>query len=1137
MSQAHSYSRNELPVSHAEFIACALHPSHSVTVEACAGSGKTWLLVGRLLRLLLAGAAPGNILCITFTRKAAQEMQARLFSLLQTLATASDAEVMECLTQRGLAPDDAQAQLPVARALYENVLTAQPPIKIQTFHAWFWELLQRTPWHRETSGHEVPAAQARMLEQTERLQQQAWLDFLQSANTDPALRSACLTLYQHLGSDIKKCLRPLLQQRAEWWAFAAQARASTPNRSDTEAALALWPDMQDADPRIDWITATVLEARASIVRSVPDHAKVSNTVRKFQALCATSADSGLEHYQVFYKALLTGEGTVRQNLISDTQLKLMGSAQEEYLHAVKTLAAHGQCLEERYLDWRAWQLNRAAWPCALAWLEHYQARKAQQQVLDFPDIEWQAQRWLGDEVACTYLHMRLDARYQHLLFDEFQDTNPFQWSMVQSWLSAYGADTQRPTVFMVGDPKQSIYRFRRADPRLFATARSWLQQHFQAHHLRTNHTWRNAAAIVESVNAIFSALPEAQRPQDFAPQTTQRQQVTGLSGVYCHPLFAAETETSSATAATTPLSLRNPLEMALNESADARRSNEAATLVRLIQQVLPQLQVPALDRHRAAHYGDVMILLRRRTHMAQYEQALMAAGIPYYSDRRGGLLDTPEGSDLMALLRFLTDTHDDLALAQILCSPLFSERLMEVYGSTEAALNQLALTLRSWPSDSAAPSWWQGLGRLAQIAGTAQTVWQGIRALLEDWHQHAGRWPIHDVLDRIYHQGQVLAAYTARAPHWRWQQVQANWREFLALALNLDAGRYASVQRFLEELQSLNSVSAQESPDEVSAVPASGQAVRVLTIHAAKGLEAPLIALPDSDSTPNERGHTLLFDWPAGAAAPRQVSFVGRVAELGSTREALWQQERQLTEREEQNLLYVALTRAQQVLLVTGVQNDKKSGRASWYDQISQHARPTSDLPDRPGTAQAGANDAMATRYYDELNLPWRELPQTPPLKQQTDGASTISQQLGTAWHGVLQHVRYAEQAARVLSAVLPRYHLPATLRSQVQVAVQRVLQAPALAAFFSPQALRIETELDIMSAEGSLQRIDRLVELPECYWLLDYKWQVSAEQIEDYSAQVRGYVNTLRPLLRAKPWRLGLITAQGELVEITHEA
>jgi ATP-dependent helicase/nuclease subunit A len=709
--------------------------------------------------------------------------------------------------------------------------------------------------------------------------------------------------------------------------------------------------------------------------------------------------------------------------------------------------------------------------------------------------------------------------------------------MVQSWLSAYGAETQRPTVFMVGDPKQSIYRFRRADPRLFASARTWLQQHFQAQSLRTNHTWRNAAAIVESVNAIFSALAEAQRPQDFAAQTTQRTQVAGLSGVFCHPLFAAEAEANTDSTPAACLPLRNPLESARTESADARRSDEAATLVSLIQQVLPHLQIPLAGGHRAAHYGDVMILLRRRTYMAQYEQALMAAGIPYFSDRRGGLLDTTEGSDLMALLRFLTDTHDDLALAQTLCSPLFSARLTGAYDSAEAALNELALAVSSLRHGTTAPSWWQGLGTLSQTPGPAQTVWQTIRSLLEDWHDHAGRWPAHDVLDRIYHQGQVLAAYTARAPHWRWQQVQANWREFLALALNLDAGRYASVQRFLEELQSLSHVSEQESPDEASAVPASGQAVRVLTIHAAKGLEAPLIALPDSDSTPNERGHTLLFDWPTGERAPRQVSFVGRVAELGPTRQGLWQQERQLVEREEQNLLYVALTRAQQVLLVTGVRNNRKSGRASWYDQISQQARSTDELPGSEAITIMSADNSAAPRYYDELHLPELAQPEPQPLQQQTSSANIISQQLGTAWHGVLQHVRHAEQAARVLSAVLPRYHLPPAMRTQVQDAVQRVLQAPALAAFFSPQALRIETELDIMSADGSLQRIDRLVEWPDCYWLLDYKWQVSAEQLEDYSAQVRAYVKTLRPLLPAKPWRLGLVTAQGQLVEVTHEA
>jgi ATP-dependent helicase/nuclease subunit A len=1136
MSQTHSYSRNGLPVSHGEFVACALDPRHSVTVEACAGSGKTWLLVGRLLRLLLAGVASGNILCITFTRKAAQEMQARLMSLLQTLATAADAQVLQALTERGLSMSEAQEQLSLARGLYESVLMAQPPLKIQTFHAWFWELLQRTPWRWEghNPGQQVPAAQARLLEQGERLQQQAWLDFLQQVNADPALRAAYLYLGQQLGTSMKNCLSQLLQQRAEWWAFAEQAQSGTAKASATEAALALWPDMSDTDPRTDWVSATVLEACASIVRSVPDHPHVSTTVRKFQTLCAAPVEPGQEQYLAFYKALLTEKGTIRDNLVTDKQLKLMGSAQEQYLQALDTLAAHLQARQERYIDWLAWQLNRAAWPCALAWLEHYQALKAQQQVLDFPDIEWQAQRWLNDEVACTYLHMRLDARYQHLLFDEFQDTNPFQWRMVQSWLKAYGADSERPTVFMVGDPKQSIYRFRRADPRLFASARTWLQENFQAHHLRTNHTWRNAAAIVECVNAIFTALPDAQRPQDFAPQTTQHQPVTGLSGVFCHPLFAPDAEAAADDTPVTLPALRNPLESALLESVDSRRQDEASTLVRLIQQVLPQLQIPAPGGHRAAHYGDVMILLHRRTHMAQYEQALMAAGIPYYSDRRGGLLDTPEGRDLVALLSFLSDTHDDLALVQILCSPLFSGRLAGAYGSAEAALNHLAKQVRTLRDTTPTPTWWQALEVLAHTPTPTQAVWQSIRSLLEDWHSHAGRWPAHDVLDRIYHQGQILATYTAHAPHWRWQQVQANWREFLALALNFDAGRYASLQRFLEELQSLRAVSDQESPDEASAVPASGQAVRLLTIHAAKGLEAPLVALPDANRPPKERGNTLLFDWPVGEQSPRQVSFVGRVSELGPTRQRVWQQEQQLTEREEQNLLYVALTRAQQVLLVTGVKNAKAVRRDSWYDQISAHARATIELPgsDAGGTPVA---NTTAQRDYDELHLPDPAV-ETPLLKEPATNNSP-AQQLGTAWHSVLQRVRYAQQARDVLKAVMPSLSLSPTFQAQVHGAVLRVVQAPALAAFFSPQALRIETELDIMSHDGSLQRIDRMVELSDNYWLLDYKWQVSAEQLEDYSAQVRTYVNTLRPLLPTKPWRLGLITAQGELVEITHEA
>ncbi len=1129
MTTAYSYTHNDTPVSHADFIACALHPAHSVAVEACAGSGKTWLLVGRLLRLLLAGAAPGSILAITFTRKAAQEMQARLFSLLQTLATAHEDEVLRHLTERGLSLEEAQTHLPTARGLYETVLMAQPSLKIQTFHAWFWDILKRTPWRWEQRANEVVSAQATLLEQTERLQREAWLGFLQRANTDPHLRRAYLQLREQLGSDPKKMLACLLHQRAEWWAFAEQALSTQADMSPSEAALSLWSDMPDTDPRTDWVNPTVLEARAIIARSVPAHAKVSATIRNFQTLCAAPANNGLTHYQAFYKSVLTEKGTIRTHLMSDVQLKLIGAAQDDYLQALNTLAAHLQTLESRYLDWCAWQLNRAAWPCALAWLEEYQQRKVQQQAVDFSDIEWQTQRWLADETTCTYLQMRLDARYHHLLFDEFQDTNPFQWGIVQSWLNGYGGDTQRPSVFMVGDPKQSIYRFRRADPRLFASARAWLQQHFDAQILRTNHTWRNAGSIVDCVNAIFSALPEAQRPQDFAPQTTEHTRLTGLHGVYYHPLMAEADSTTTTTDA--PPLLRNPLKSALRDEQDQRRSDEAASLVRLIQQVLPHLQVPSASGHRAAHYGDVMILVRRRTHLQMYEQALLAAGVPYVSVRRGGLLDTPEASDLCALLRFLSDPHDNLALAQTLCSPLFAPALTRAYGSVENALNHLAATRSA--------TWWQALRTLAQTPGSARTEWQTLMAQLDDWQQHAGRWPVHDVLDRIYHQGQVLAAYTARTPARRLYQVQANLREFLSLSLNLEGGRYVSLQRFLEELQDLRDVSEQESPDEAIVATPSGEAVRLLTVHAAKGLEAPLVVLPDTNSFNNERGNVLLFDWPTDQRAPRQISFVGSASKLGPTRQAVWEQERQLAEREEQNLLYVALTRAQQLLLVTGTHNGKKSSRPTWYDQISAHARSTDELP-----AVAHTNPAVPTaattalREYDDLALPTphnTDLENQDLVRARMSNTASVSQQLGTAWHGVLQRVRYADQAAQVLPAVLPRFHLPPSLQTQVQNAVERVLAAPALAAFFRRQALRLETELDIINADGTLKRLDRLVELPDAYWLLDYKWQVTPEQRDAYAEQVRDYVKTLRPLLAAKPWRLGLITAQGELIEIDY--
>lgn len=1196
MTTLHSYTLNQEPVSHAAFVGCALNPAHSVTVEACAGSGKTWLLVGRMLRILLAGVAPGSILAITFTRKAAQEMQARLHTLLHDLAVKDDVTVLKLLQERGLSATEAQQQLGAARLLYEQALTAQPPLKVETFHGWFWQVLRRAPWRLEAAARAVsedpntwgqaltPTSQATLLEQTESLEQEAWQGFLQRAAQLPSLQQAYLYVLQQMGGDknARGLLRNLIQQRAEWWAFAYQ------HAQPVTAALALWPDFDEQDPRVDWCTSVVLHHCQTIAHSVPDNAITSQTVRDLQTACVNTlawaapkkvdgspADERLEKYAVLRAEVLTQDGRIPKNLLTDKQLKNMGAAQTEYEQALQRLAAHFQALEGRYLDWQAWQLNRAAWPCALAWLEEYQQRKAQQQTIDFADIEWHTRQLLQDERYCAYMQMRLDARYQHLLFDEFQDTNPFQWGIVQAWLAGYGADAQRPSVFVVGDPKQSIYRFRRADPRLFATARTWLQQHFAAQSLRTNHTWRNAQAVIDDVNQVFSLLPENERPQDFVPQTTQLSEMLGavptLSGVYCHPLIAetetVEEETEPSSAAS--LSLRNPFDTAYTVAEDIRRREEAEAMVCLIQQTLPQLRVPDATNtsgHRAGRYGDVMVLVRTRTHLFEYEQALQAAGIPFVSDRRGGLLDTPEANDIQAVLRFVSDTHDDLALAHCLATPIFAPALTAAFGSVEHAFNQLALKQKQNGG-----TWWQAL----QALQPTQAVWQQITEQLADWHAHAGRWPVHDVLDRLYHQGQVLAAYTACTPALRLAQVQANLRALLALALNLDGGRYASLPRFLEELTNLKRASAQESPDEASLSVAQigeglhglggvGDVVRLLTVHAAKGLEAPLVLLPDASYQPTARGNCLLFDWPPEQAAPTQVSFVGQAKLLGPTRAALWESEQQLAQREAQNLLYVALTRAKQLVLVTGVERKTKGGekggeksaaknnpvlaasKQTWYSQLNAVSLSTTELPQRTeSTASAVESVPITTlaRTVDELSVPvWSSAAaaRAPVLNQSitnelTAVENSTSQQLGTAWHGVLQRVRYASQAAQVVPAILPRFDLPPPLAAQVQAAVDTVLHAPALQAFFSSDALRIETELDVLTASGELKRIDRLVELADAVWILDYKWQVTPAQQPDYQAQVQIYADVLRDMYVRKPIRMGLITAQGELIELPY--
>jgi ATP-dependent helicase/nuclease subunit A len=788
-------------------------------------------------------------------------------------------------------------------------------------------------------------------------------------------------------------------------------------------------------------------------------------------------------FEAIQGALFTREGAPRKHLgavagLAEVQAELEGVAQAVRAH------------EARNEHLRMLRLARVL-------LVEYAALKRARGLADMADLERCALELLRDSQLAAWLQERLDTRLRHVLIDEFQDTSPLQWHALHAWLAGYagaggGASGQQPpTLFIVGDPKQSIYRFRGAEPRVFDAAREFVREALGGAALSCDQTRRNRPGVLAAVNAVFEAACAEGAFDGFRAHSSTLPDAGGAS-VFTLP----RVERATAAAREPGRGWRDSLMTPRREPEDALRRREADLVAQAIRETI--------ERDAIAP-GEIMVLSRRRAPLRWLARRLSALHLPYVAVEDGALLDSPEARDLLALLDVLASPRHDLSLAQALKSPLF--------GAGDADLVALAQAARERGGS--------GFGALQAQAPTALSpAMQRARALLADWRDAAARLPPHDLLDRIVAEGELHARVAAAVPAERVHAALADIDALLGQALALDGGRYATPYGFVRALRRRALKIAAR---------ADAQAVRLLTVHGAKGLEARAVFLMDADpESQKDESASVLVDWPVTAPLPRRCAFIASAARPPPGLLDAMALEQAARRREELNGLYVAMTRAGERLVFSCTEPYGAGEGASWWQRIAAQATPWQPTAAERAVDPAPHEVALATLP------PWQPPRAEPAAAPAADSAAS---RLGQALHRVLEWSSAgaakfeldvaARQAAREF-ALAPGAARELTRRAGA------ILASPECAPFFAADGLRWAGNEVTIATGGAVGRIDRLVQLDDGgWWVLDYKLERDPAREPRNLQQLRGYRAAVAALQPGAAVRAAFIDGTGELIEI----
>jgi ATP-dependent helicase/nuclease subunit A len=836
----------------------AIDPHNNVVLEASAGTGKTSVLVWRYVNLLKAGVEPGNILAITFTRKAAAEMRERIVRELKAAAARSEFD----------------------RARWNEIRDRLGEIAISTIDAFSLSLLREFPLEADldpgfemADETEVPRLVDASLDQSLRI-------FAGLAKHDP---DVALVLAQLGVGRTRAGLASLLERRLVAWDALNRFLASGPKDLTAEivcrrAATALQDALRTVPGGLPRFLADGPVGHPRYQMFARDLQRLPDLARAGDASIRALIDRVSAHF-------LTNDGNPRKGggippYNTDRDYPAADAARR-HRAAVFQIAPHIERVVFAFTRDLNVVLARGIRRMFAISLEQYRKALDERSALDFSDVLQRALDLLRQMDEFSQSRFRLESRYHHVLVDEFQDTSRAQWELVslliQSWGEGLGLATQ-PSIFIVGDRKQSIYRFRDAEVSVLQQAGRYIEMLRGAGDPRRaiSRSFRALPELLDFVNELFSEMSQGSgRADDFTYVETDRFPTDGARDTARGPVLGVA-------AADDPVVC-------------------AAAVAAEIQRILTEETIR--DRKtgvpRAARPGDIAILFRSRTSHREFEHELELRNIPTYVYKGLGFFDADEIKDMSALMRYLADPGSDLRAAALLRSRFIrmSDRGLAALGTKLAA----ALT------DSRLPVTALSLG------DEDRQVLLHVRERVSEWLALVDRVPPADLIEQLL----PATAYAYELRGARRQQAWENLKKMRGLVRRIQNRGYATLARIADHIDSLT------AGDESNAVIEALDAVNLMTVHASKGLEFPVVFVVNlaKGATGPPRPIRVIADGEGGEPSVSVGPFVSATDEA----------EREREKHETRRLLYVALTRARDRLYLSSAMKNgaMQPGRGS----------------------------------------------------------------------------------------------------------------------------------------------------------------------------------------------------------------